>query len=324
MPHRPAPARCPSPRATSSSSAAPATSPSASCSPPSTIATATASCRPRPASSRSPAPASTTPATATRSAASCPASSAPPSSTTTTVERFVGRLSHVSLDIDDDDSAGPPLVRRAPRPRPGPGLLPGHRARALRPDQPPARRARPGHRDLAAGAREADRPRPRLGARDQRRGRRGLRGAADLPHRPLPRQGDRAEPAGARFANTLFEPLWNANCIDHVQITVAETLGVGSRGGYYDGSGALRDMVQNHLLQLLCLVAMEPPDVRRPGDRPRREAQGAAGAAADRRRGRGPLPSSRAVLARPVDGIAAPAYRERRRAPRPTPRPSSR
>ena len=62
-----------------------------------------------------------------------------------------------------------------------------------------------------------------------------------------------------RFANTFLEPLWNANCIDHVQITASESLGVGSRGGYYDESGALRDMVQNHLLQLLCLVAMEPP-----------------------------------------------------------------
>ena len=62
-----------------------------------------------------------------------------------------------------------------------------------------------------------------------------------------------------RFANTFLEPLWNASSIDHVQITVAESLGVGTRGGYYDSSGALRDMVQNHLLQLLCLVAMEPP-----------------------------------------------------------------
>jgi glucose-6-phosphate 1-dehydrogenase len=62
-----------------------------------------------------------------------------------------------------------------------------------------------------------------------------------------------------RFANGLFEPLWNAAHIDHVQITVAESLGVEGRAGYYDTAGALRDMVQNHMLQLLCLVAMEPP-----------------------------------------------------------------
>ena len=62
-----------------------------------------------------------------------------------------------------------------------------------------------------------------------------------------------------RFANAFFEPLWNARHIDHVQITVAEKVGVEGRGPYYDGIGAMRDMVQNHLLQLLCLVAMEPP-----------------------------------------------------------------
>ena len=62
-----------------------------------------------------------------------------------------------------------------------------------------------------------------------------------------------------RFANVMFEPLWNAAHIDHVQITVAETVGLEGRVGFYDGAGALRDMVQNHMLQLLALVAMEPP-----------------------------------------------------------------
>jgi glucose-6-phosphate 1-dehydrogenase len=62
-----------------------------------------------------------------------------------------------------------------------------------------------------------------------------------------------------RFGNGIFEPLWNQKYIDHVQILVAESLGVGSRGGYYEEAGAIRDMVQNHMMQLLCLTGMEPP-----------------------------------------------------------------
>jgi glucose-6-phosphate 1-dehydrogenase len=62
-----------------------------------------------------------------------------------------------------------------------------------------------------------------------------------------------------RFANGLFEPVWNRNYIDSVQITAAEDIGIGSRAGYYDSAGALRDLIQNHMLQLLCHVAMEPP-----------------------------------------------------------------
>ncbi|HEY4207227.1 MAG TPA: glucose-6-phosphate dehydrogenase [Puia sp.] len=62
-----------------------------------------------------------------------------------------------------------------------------------------------------------------------------------------------------RFANYVFEPLWNRKFIDHIQISLAEEVGVGKRGGYYDSSGAVRDMIQNHLLQLLCIIAMECP-----------------------------------------------------------------
>ena len=184
----------------------------------------------------------------------------PPSSTTATVDRFVARLPHVSIDIEHE--AGWSDARRAAPDDPdrvrvfylaiGPALF-GPVSQRL---------AEHGlvTEQLAPGAREADRPRPRLGPRDQRRRRRRLRGAPDLPDRPLPRQGERPEPAG----DPLRQHASSSRCGTPTASTTCrspppESLGVGSRGGYYDGSGALRDMVQNHLLQLLCLVAMEPP-----------------------------------------------------------------
>ncbi|KAF1079799.1 MAG: Glucose-6-phosphate 1-dehydrogenase [Candidatus Rifleibacterium amylolyticum] len=69
-----------------------------------------------------------------------------------------------------------------------------------------------------------------------------------------------------RFANTFFEPLWNNRFIDNVQITFSENIGIGGRAGYFEQSGILRDVVQNHLLQVLCMVAMEPPLSHKPGD----------------------------------------------------------
>ena len=96
-----------------------------------------------------------------------------------------------------------------------------------------------------------------------------------------------------RFANQMFEPIWNANYVDHVQITMAEDIGIGGRAGYYDGIGAARDVIQNHLLQLLALTAMEEPvsfDAQRPA---RREGEGALrGAAARRPRPRPPRAAS--------------------------------
>ncbi len=129
-----------------------------------------------------------------------------------------------------------------------------------------------------------------------------------------------------RFGNALFEPLWRRESIANIQITIAESLGVGTRGDFYDRTGALRDMVQNHALQLLTMIAMEPPSTQRRRRDPRREAQGAALAEAlhgrqrGARRGARPVPrrhrrrQAGAGLPRRSQGAAGQPLRDLRRA----------
>ena len=128
-----------------------------------------------------------------------------------------------------------------------------------------------------------------------------------------------------RFGNAIFEPIWNRRYVDHVQITVAEDLGVGTRGGYYDRSGALRDIVQNHMLQVLSIVAMEPParfESREVRDEKVKVLRAIPPFDAERRRARRGARPVRRRVDRRASACRATA-RRRASTPSPTPRRSS-
>ena len=184
---------------------------------------------------------------------------------------FARRLRYVSVPFDDPGGLRPPArpprgARRRARDARQPALLPGDRARSSSRSSPSTsaraglaeegdgaeRFARlvvekPFGADLASAPR-AERPPERVFRErqvyriDHYLGKETVQNILVL-----------------RFGNAIFEPIWNRRYVDHVQITVAEDLGVGTRGGYYDQTGALRDIVQNHMLQVLSIVAMEPP-----------------------------------------------------------------
>ena len=174
-----------------------------------------------------------------------------------------------------------------------PAALPERPAQGGARRGPPARRGRPG-RAVADHHGEAVRHRPRVRGRAQRASctRSSTRSQIFRIDHFLGKEAAQNILA-FRFANGLFEPIWNRNFIQHVQIDVPETLGLEGRTAFYEGTGAYRDMVVTHLMQVLAFMAMEPPTSLAPGADQRREAQGVPLDEDDRAARRGPRPVQR-------------------------------
>ena len=174
--------------------------------------------------------------------------------------RFAQRITYVPLDVATSEHWAALAAGAGRRRGPAPPVLPRYLARPVRPDLRGCRRRRDRHaatRGWSWRSRSAAISPPRSASTTRSAGCSTRSQVYRIDHY-LGKESVQNLLA-LRFANSLFEAVWNRAHIDHVQITVAETVGVEERAAYYDKSGALRDMVQNHILQLLCLVAMEPP-----------------------------------------------------------------